>query len=146
MILQWGWPNVRSKPGAFFYVLLLGLAGFVYNYSSNSNLLTILNQSEETELPVIYVITPTYRRLVQLAELTQLAQTLSQVPSVHWIVVEDSEELSSGVTHLLQRFEAIPHTHLHGIKYKPPHYYYYFSFNMEISLIISQVGCRNCSG
>ncbi|EFX82273.1 hypothetical protein DAPPUDRAFT_49254, partial [Daphnia pulex] len=69
---------------------------------------------EETELPVIYVITPTYRRLVQLAELTQLAQTLSQVPSVHWIVVEDSEELSSGVTHLLQRFDAIPHTHLHG--------------------------------
>jgi hypothetical protein len=78
-------------------------------------LLAILNQ-EETGLPVIYVITPTYRRLVQLAELTQLAQTLLQVPSVHWIVVEDSEELSSGVTDLLQRFDTIPHTHLHGTR------------------------------
>jgi hypothetical protein len=68
-------------------------------------------------LPVIYVITQTYRRLVQIAELTQLAQTLSLVPSVHWVVVEDSRELSPDVIRLLQRFIglSIGHiTHLHG--------------------------------
>ena len=64
-------------------------------------------------MPIIYVITPTYWRLEQLAELTRLAQTLLNVPSIHWIVVEDNDGLSTQVADLLHRY-AIPHTHLHG--------------------------------
>jgi beta-1,3-glucuronyltransferase len=109
---------IRSKALVFSLVLLLGVAGFLHN----NNVFIhhhhhFSNSIDNQQLPVIYVITPTYRRLVQLAELTQLAQTLSLVPSVHWIVVEDSQELSPDVIRLLQRFTglSIGHiTHLHG--------------------------------
>lgn len=64
-------------------------------------------------VPVIYVITPTYRRPEQIAELTRLSQTLSHVPAIRWILVEDSDSLSSRVTDLLRRL-SFPYTHLHG--------------------------------
>lgn len=50
-------------------------------------------QQNETVVtyPVIYVITPTYTRAVQKAELTRLLNTLSHVPSLHWIIVEDAD-------------------------------------------------------
>ncbi len=44
-----------------------------------------------TDLRRIYVVTPTYARATQTADLTRLAQTLRLVPAVHWIVVEDAE-------------------------------------------------------
>ncbi|KAM4652017.1 galactosylgalactosylxylosylprotein 3-beta-glucuronosyltransferase 1-like [Discoglossus pictus] len=53
-------------------------------------------------LPIIFAITPTYARLVQKAELTRLANTLRQVPSLHWIVVEDSNNKTILVTNLLR--------------------------------------------
>ncbi|XP_033612559.1 galactosylgalactosylxylosylprotein 3-beta-glucuronosyltransferase 3 isoform X2 [Fukomys damarensis] len=46
---------------------------------------------EPEVLPTIYVITPTYARLVQKAELVRLSQTLSLVPRLHWLLVEDAE-------------------------------------------------------
>ena len=45
------------------------------------------------------MITPTYARWTQKADLTRLCQTLMHVPSLHWIVVEDSE----GKTDLVKR-------------------------------------------
>uniref|UniRef100_A0A8C9KGZ1 Galactosylgalactosylxylosylprotein 3-beta-glucuronosyltransferase n=1 Tax=Panthera tigris altaica TaxID=74533 RepID=A0A8C9KGZ1_PANTA len=41
-------------------------------------------------LPTIHVVTPTYSRPVQKAELTRLANTLLHVPNLHWLVVEDA--------------------------------------------------------
>jgi len=64
-------------------------------------------------MPVIYVITPTYQRVEQIAELLRLGQTLLHIPSLHWIVVEDSISLSPNVAELLHRL-AIPYTHLYG--------------------------------
>ena len=52
-------------------------------------------------LPVVYMITPTYTRLTQKADLTRLCFTLMHVPKIHWIVVEDSDERTSLVTELL---------------------------------------------
>lgn len=66
------------------------------------------------EFPVIYIITPTYRRPEQLAELTRLGQTLLHVPAIHWIVVEDAETISLSVAQLLGRL-SIPYTHLAGM-------------------------------
>lgn len=65
------------------------------------------------DLPVVYLVTPTYRRPEQIPDLTRLAQTLLNVPAIHWIVVEDSNSLSPTVSALLQRY-GIPHTHLKG--------------------------------
>lgn len=41
-------------------------------------------------MPTIYVITPTYTRATQIADLTRLKNTLSLVPKIVWIIVEDS--------------------------------------------------------
>lgn len=62
-------------------------------------------------LPTIHVITPTYSRSVQKAELTRLANTLLHVPNLHWILVEDSQRRTSLVSRLLQE-TGLNFTHL----------------------------------
>ncbi len=62
---------------------------------------------------MIYVVTPTYRRPEQIPELTRLAQTLMNVPAIHWIVVEDSNSTSPAVSALINRY-GLPSTHLNG--------------------------------
>lgn len=62
-------------------------------------------------LPVIYLITPTYTRLEQKAELTRFSHTIMLVRNVHWIVIEDSEQKSQLVTHFLQQ-TGLNYTHL----------------------------------
>ncbi|XP_060014917.1 galactosylgalactosylxylosylprotein 3-beta-glucuronosyltransferase 3 isoform X2 [Lagenorhynchus albirostris] len=56
---------------------------------------------EPEALPTIYVVTPTYARLVQKAELVRLSQTLSLVPRLHWLLVEDAEGPTPLVSGLL---------------------------------------------
>uniref|UniRef100_A0A2K6AXP6 Galactosylgalactosylxylosylprotein 3-beta-glucuronosyltransferase n=1 Tax=Macaca nemestrina TaxID=9545 RepID=A0A2K6AXP6_MACNE len=56
---------------------------------------------EPEALPTIYVVTPTYARLVQKAELVRLSQTLSLVPRLHWLLVEDAESPTPLVSGLL---------------------------------------------
>lgn len=53
-------------------------------------------------LPIIYAITPTYARPVQKAELTRISQTLSLVPNVQWIIIEDADKKSDLVRNLLR--------------------------------------------
>ncbi|KAK2870906.1 hypothetical protein Q8A67_023433 [Cirrhinus molitorella] len=43
-------------------------------------------------LPTLHIITPTYSRPVQKAELTRLSNTFLHVPNLHWLVVEDSSK------------------------------------------------------
>ncbi|XP_064904363.1 galactosylgalactosylxylosylprotein 3-beta-glucuronosyltransferase 3 [Columba livia] len=64
-------------------------------------------------LPTIYVVTPTYARPVQKAELVRLSQTLLHVPALHWLVVEDAAAPSALVGGLLAS-SGVPHTHLHA--------------------------------
>ncbi|XP_064359317.1 galactosylgalactosylxylosylprotein 3-beta-glucuronosyltransferase 3 isoform X2 [Dromaius novaehollandiae] len=65
------------------------------------------------ELPTIYVVTPTYARLVQKAELVRLSQTLLHVPRLHWVVVEDAPGPSALVAALLAQ-SGLRFTHLHA--------------------------------
>ncbi|XP_020386308.1 galactosylgalactosylxylosylprotein 3-beta-glucuronosyltransferase 1 [Rhincodon typus] len=62
-------------------------------------------------LPTIHVITPTYSRPVQKAELTRVANTLLHVPNLHWIVVEDAQRRTTLVTQLLKE-TGLNYTHL----------------------------------
>ncbi|XP_072370148.1 galactosylgalactosylxylosylprotein 3-beta-glucuronosyltransferase 1-like isoform X2 [Scyliorhinus torazame] len=62
-------------------------------------------------LPTIYVITPTYTRPVQKAELTRLANTFLHVRNLHWIVVEDSPRRTGLVALLLEK-NGLNFTHL----------------------------------
>lgn len=56
-----------------------------------------------TGLPTIFVITPTYKRHTQKAELTRLCQTFLLVKNLHWIVIEDADEKTPLVARLLAR-------------------------------------------
>lgn len=87
------------------------------NYDTDNNITVFVtssvNQSGATKLepadngnvtsflPVIYMITPTYARLTQKADLLRLCFTLMHVPKLHWIVVEDSDYLTMLVKQLL---------------------------------------------
>lgn len=48
-----------------------------------------LKIDKDKDIPLIYVITPTYYRETQMAEITRLSNTLRQVKRLHWVVVED---------------------------------------------------------
>lgn len=63
---------------------------------------------ETQTIPVIYFVTPTYARSVQIAELTRLGQTLSNVPALHWILVEDANECNPILGQLLKRIGKAP--------------------------------------
>ena len=69
------------------------------------------NNLSSSSSSIIYIITPTYTRREQVAELTRLGQTLMLAGSVHWVVAEDADTCSPLVTSLLQRLE-LPWTHL----------------------------------
>ncbi|XP_030825773.1 LOW QUALITY PROTEIN: galactosylgalactosylxylosylprotein 3-beta-glucuronosyltransferase 3 [Camarhynchus parvulus] len=62
-------------------------------------------------LPPIYVVTPTYARPVQKAELVRLSQTLLHVPALHWVVVEDAAAPSALVGGVLAA-SGVSFTHL----------------------------------
>ncbi|XP_076042816.1 galactosylgalactosylxylosylprotein 3-beta-glucuronosyltransferase S-like isoform X2 [Oratosquilla oratoria] len=72
---------------------------------------TIYGPAEEESLPIIYVVTPTYKRPEMVAELTRLGQSLLLVPRIHWIIAEDNRECSPVISNLLTRF-GLPYTHL----------------------------------
>ena len=70
-----------------------------------------LYNKDDSQIPTIYVITPTYTRFTQKADLTRLSQTFLHVPKLHWILVEDSDKK----TDLVSRFLAncgVKYTHL----------------------------------
>ena len=72
---------------------------------------TQTNSNEE--LPTIFVVTPTYRRFLQKAELTRVAQTFKHVAKLHWIVVEDAHEKTDLVARFL-RESGLRYTHLNA--------------------------------
>lgn len=67
---------------------------------------------EQLRSVTVYMITPTYARWTQKADLTRLCQTLMHVRQIHWIVVEDAVSPTPLVTKLLRRC-TVPSTHLH---------------------------------
>jgi hypothetical protein len=61
--------------------------------------------------PMVYMLTPTYKRYTQKADLVRMGNTLRQVKNIHWIVIEDAE----GETELVTKFLTscgVPHTHV----------------------------------
>ena len=67
----------------------------------------ILNTRGPAPLGPIYVITPTYTRPTQRAELTRLSQAVGSVENLVWIVVEDNDNLTEKVSHFLSQVSPI---------------------------------------
>lgn len=74
--------------------------GYV-NDEEDVNMKGINNRADGDELPMIYIITPTYSRGAQKADLTRLSHTLLLVPKIHWILVEDSPFKTELVTNFI---------------------------------------------
>ena len=63
----------------------------------------LLNEDTVSSLPIIYIVTPTYYRMLQQAELTRITQTFKHVNNLHMIVVEDADKPSTLVRDVLDR-------------------------------------------
>lgn len=63
--------------------------------------------------PPLYIITPTYKRPEQVAEITRLGHTLKHIPNIFWLVIEDATVPTSQLTRQLRRI-GIPFEHYTG--------------------------------
>ncbi|CAG0924975.1 unnamed protein product [Notodromas monacha] len=70
-------------------------------------------RKNQGKLPTIYVITPTYERPAQLADLTRMAQTLAHVAELFWVLVQDSREREP-LVHDFLRYTNINYTYITG--------------------------------
>lgn len=64
-------------------------------------------------LPTIYVITPTYGKSTQFADLNRLKNTLLLVPKVFWIVIEDLSYKSGRLANFLNQ-SGLKYVHLNA--------------------------------
>lgn len=55
----------------------------------DNNIINRDKNISDSKRTIIYVVTPTYYRATQLAEMTRLSQTLRHVDALFWVVVED---------------------------------------------------------
>ena len=69
--------------------------------------------------PPLYIITPTYPRSEQLAELTRLCQTLRLVENLVLIIAEDAAKPTEGVVQYLKE-SGVKHVYLRG-KFSRPY-------------------------
>uniref|UniRef100_A0A1I7WRZ1 Galactosylgalactosylxylosylprotein 3-beta-glucuronosyltransferase n=1 Tax=Heterorhabditis bacteriophora TaxID=37862 RepID=A0A1I7WRZ1_HETBA len=90
--------------------------------------ISLIGPSRKGE-PMIYFITPTYFRPSQKADLTRLSYTLSHIPNLHWIIVEDADNTSENIASILKR-SRLPYTHINiktrsdmKLKYSDPNWY-----------------------
>ncbi|XP_016955854.1 galactosylgalactosylxylosylprotein 3-beta-glucuronosyltransferase P isoform X2 [Drosophila biarmipes] len=67
--------------------------------------------ASEVVKPPLYIITPTYRRPEQLAELTRLGYTLKHVANLLWLVIEDANATNPLVGHTLDRI-GVPYEYM----------------------------------
>lgn len=94
-------------------VNLIQLSRELHTYDKISNKLQPSNVREDFNLPTVFVITPTFTRFVQKAELTRVSQALKPVKNLHWILVEDSVNKTNLVANFL-RTSGLKYTHLNA--------------------------------
>ncbi|KAI8040212.1 hypothetical protein M5D96_006151 [Drosophila gunungcola] len=79
--------------------------------SSSSELRSGSGSGSGSGSPPLYIITPTYRRPEQLAELTRLGYTLKHVVNLLWLVIEDANKTNPLVAHTLDRI-GVPYEYM----------------------------------
>lgn len=62
-------------------------------------------------MPILFLVTPTYARCTQLADLNRFKNTLLHVPKIIWIIIEDSPIKTETISKFLQESK-IPFVHL----------------------------------
>ena len=76
------------------------------------------NRARKLEaLPKLYIITPTYTRYTQQADLIRMSNTLKHVANLFWILIEDAEQNTELVTDVLKN-SGLEYVHLHTRTHK----------------------------
>ncbi|XP_075240094.1 galactosylgalactosylxylosylprotein 3-beta-glucuronosyltransferase 1-like isoform X2 [Convolutriloba macropyga] len=99
----------RFRPSYFLTALLslllcYNLLTYFENSVANEVRDQIQNHNSKISMPTLYVITPTYSRKTQIADLVRLKQTLKLVPKCAWIVVEDANRTNPLVHRYIEDF------------------------------------------
>jgi Glycosyltransferase family 43 len=100
-------PPITSVPTSVFSLISFASTDKIASSTLNIAATTLTTNT----LPIIYFVTPTYPRREQFPELIRLGQTLMHVPSLHWIVADDTDSCNPHLGSLLASF-GIPFTHL----------------------------------
>ncbi|KAK3084677.1 hypothetical protein FSP39_017297 [Pinctada imbricata] len=73
---------------------------------------------KEGEAPLIYIITPTYKRPTRYADFMRLLYTLLHLKNIHWLIIEDGETTDVNIEKLLSAYD-IQHTYFAQINNLP---------------------------
>ena len=65
----------------------------------------------ENAIPLVFVITATFKRYTQKVEPVRFSRVLRQVPNILWIVVEDRENKTTTIAEFLAN-SGVPHVYL----------------------------------
>lgn len=98
--------NSRNEAIKAKFEISLLKGGFNAGPDSTSS---VASMGYQEGLPMLYLITPTYKRHTQKADLVVMGNTLRQVRNVHWIVVEDADAETALVTNYLKSC-GVPYT------------------------------------
>lgn len=60
---------------------------------------------------MIIVVTPTYKRMTRIPDMLRMANTLSHIKDLHWIIVEDGNKTVPAVRDILERTK-LPYTYM----------------------------------
>eukprot|EP00122_Pirum_gemmata_P004680 Pgem_evm1s4262 len=91
---------------------------YVINFKHNNELIVnakiVQHTAQDEKLPILHIITPTYYRDLQRAELTRFSNTISAIHDgrVHWIIVEDANHISQSVEEIVSSTKSEFKTHI----------------------------------
>ncbi|CAI2351020.1 unnamed protein product [Caenorhabditis sp. 36 PRJEB53466] len=113
-----GKPTMRSlhklRKYGFYVLFFMLIFVMVFQFSADLRQPTspVFKMSEtNNSQQMIIVITPTYKRITRIADMLRMANTLSHVKDLHWIVIEDGNSTVPAVRALLERAN-LPFTYM----------------------------------
>uniref|UniRef100_A0A8R1DJ36 Galactosylgalactosylxylosylprotein 3-beta-glucuronosyltransferase n=1 Tax=Caenorhabditis japonica TaxID=281687 RepID=A0A8R1DJ36_CAEJA len=104
----------RLRKYGYYAVFSVFMFVMVFQFSEDfrkSTSPTFKIVSPNTTNQMIIVVTPTYKRITRIADMLRMANTLSHVKHLHWIVIEDANKTVPAVKELLERTN-LPFTYM----------------------------------
>lgn len=71
----------------------------------------IVIDTQDDSIPIV-IVTPTYARSTQRVDLLRMGYSLLNTPNLHWIIVEDSQGVTSSATDVINRIRSLDTFHV----------------------------------